>query len=222
MIDNRLFFIGRASKDNDKKYNFSYDWLHLLETYKKNVNKNMLVLDIGSSSLAKARGLSAFCKKLIGIELFKERILESFENVEFVNGDWQHLSEYFPENYFDIIASSHVLEHVEDDLKALNEAYKILKKGGYLLISTPNRKRLARVFIELFKGERKFPYWEHEREYIKPDLISLVKASKFSNCDYSVKGIIFGLHGGPFWFYLKKFPGFFEKFSGFWEVVIKK
>jgi len=222
MIDNSFFCIGVPSNDIDKQYDFSYDWLHLLESYKKVVNKNMLVLDIGSSSHIKAKGFASSCRKLVGLELFQERILNNFGNVEFINGDWQHLSDYFPEGHFDIIASSHVLEHVKDDLKALNEAYQVLKKGGHIIISTPNRKRLARAIIEFFKGERKFPYWEHIKEYVKQDLLNLIERSKFANCEYSVKGITLGLHGGAFWFYLKKFPSFLEKFAGFWEVVIKK
>ena len=31
-----------------------------------------------------------------------------------------------------------VLEHVPDDRRALEEAFRVLKPGGYLLLSTPN------------------------------------------------------------------------------------
>ncbi len=222
MIDNSLFFVGKPSPLKDRQFDHSYDWLHLLSTYKKYVNNSMIVLDIGSSSLAKAKILSLYCKKLIGLELFQDRSLANFYNAEFVNGDWQNLSSYFPRDTFDIIMSSHVIEHVRDDVKALNEAFMVLKKGGYVLISTPKRKRLARVFNELFTGKRKFPYWEHEREYVKEDIVKLIKNSYFYKCNYSVRGLTLGLHGGPYWSYLKKFPKFLECFSGFWEVVIQK
>ena len=222
MINNNIFFIGKPSVSKEKEFEYSYDWLHLLETYRGFVNKNMTVLDIGSSSLAKAKDLSPYCRKLVGLELMEERLLDSFSNAEFVKGNWQDLSSYFPENSFDIILSSHVIEHVPDDIKAFNEAYKVLKKGGRLLISTPNRKRLARCVIELFKGERKFPYWEHEREYIRNDLVKLIEGSSFSGCSYNLSGVTVGLHGGPFWFYLKKCPRFLERCAGFWELAIKK
>ncbi len=38
---------------------------------------------------------------------------------------------------FDIIISSHVLEHIVDDKKALTEMYRILKPGGWALIIVP-------------------------------------------------------------------------------------
>ena len=43
----------------------------------------------------------------------------------------------FPDNYFDIVLASHVLEHVEDDRKAMREVHRILKPDGILLLTTP-------------------------------------------------------------------------------------
>lgn len=46
-------------------------------------------------------------------------------------------------NSYDAIICIHVLEHVEDDLKAIDELYRVLKPGGWALISVPidfNRK----------------------------------------------------------------------------------
>lgn len=41
---------------------------------------------------------------------------------------------------FDFIVCNHVLEHVEDDGKAINEIYRVLKVGGKALISVPIRE----------------------------------------------------------------------------------
>ncbi len=38
---------------------------------------------------------------------------------------------------FDVVISSHVLEHILDDKKALSEIYRILKPGGWALILVP-------------------------------------------------------------------------------------
>ncbi|MBE6505273.1 MAG: class I SAM-dependent methyltransferase [Methanobrevibacter millerae] len=43
----------------------------------------------------------------------------------------------YNENYFDLIICSHVLEHVPDDIKALNELRRVLKPGGVALILVP-------------------------------------------------------------------------------------
>lgn len=222
MINNSLLFLGKVSTDKKKQFDYSYDWLHLFDSFKRYAKKDMLVLDIGSSSWIKSKQLSGCHVKLIGLELFKERILNNFGNVEFKQGDWQDLSSYFSKNSFDIIITSHVIEHVKDDVKALNEAYSVLKKDGILLISTPNRNRITQMLIQLIKGKRKFPFWEHEREYVKKDLLSLIKRTHFKNSLYTIKGLVFGLHGGLIWVYMKKFPKFLEPFCGFWEIVIQK
>ena len=43
----------------------------------------------------------------------------------------------FPDNTFDIIYCSHVLEHVQDDKKAMRELARVLKVGGWALIAIP-------------------------------------------------------------------------------------
>lgn len=43
----------------------------------------------------------------------------------------------YEDNMFDFIMCTHVLEHVEDDKKAMKELYRVLKKGGNALINVP-------------------------------------------------------------------------------------
>jgi len=45
----------------------------------------------------------------------------------------------FAENTFDAILCIHVLEHVEDDRRAIAELYRVLQPGGWALISVPWR-----------------------------------------------------------------------------------
>ncbi|GGG06214.1 hypothetical protein GCM10011344_03350 [Dokdonia pacifica] len=42
-----------------------------------------------------------------------------------------------PDNSQDVIICYHVLEHITEDLKAMNELYRILKPNGVCLIQTP-------------------------------------------------------------------------------------
>jgi SAM-dependent methyltransferase len=40
-------------------------------------------------------------------------------------------------NSFDLVLCYHILEHVENDIQAMQELYRVLKKGGTCLIQTP-------------------------------------------------------------------------------------
>ncbi len=44
----------------------------------------------------------------------------------------------FPANHFDAVHSAHVLEHVHDPVRLLQESYRVLKPGGTLVTITPN------------------------------------------------------------------------------------
>jgi len=43
----------------------------------------------------------------------------------------------FDDNYFDFIYNSHVLEHVPNDKKAMEELYRVLKPNGVIFIAVP-------------------------------------------------------------------------------------
>lgn len=43
----------------------------------------------------------------------------------------------FKDNFADTVISTQVLEHVKDPQQLFNESYRILKKGGYLILTTP-------------------------------------------------------------------------------------
>lgn len=48
----------------------------------------------------------------------------------------------FPEDYFDVITINHVFEHLPDPSGTLKELYRILKKGGTLILATPQSKSI--------------------------------------------------------------------------------
>lgn len=48
----------------------------------------------------------------------------------------------FTDQSFDLVIASHVLEHVDDDLKALSEIRRVLKPGGYSILQTPYSGKL--------------------------------------------------------------------------------
>jgi ubiquinone/menaquinone biosynthesis C-methylase UbiE len=45
----------------------------------------------------------------------------------------------FPDSSFDVILLNEVIEHVEDDVQTIREAYRVLAPGGHIVIYAPNR-----------------------------------------------------------------------------------
>lgn len=75
----------------------------------------------------------------------------------------------YPDNYFDYVICHHVIEHVQEDMKALQECARVLKKNGLALISVPIDQTLDNTFeppddmpnkeVERICG------WDHKRLY---------------------------------------------------------
>ncbi|MGH9890573.1 MAG: SIS domain-containing protein [bacterium] len=58
----------------------------------------------------------------------------------------------YPDEHFDVVVMHHVIEHLEDPIGALLEAYRILRRGGVLLLGTPDfESACARRFGEKYR-----------------------------------------------------------------------
>lgn len=74
----------------------------------------------------------------------------------------------YPPEVFDVITMWHVLEHMQDPSKDLEQASRALKKGGFLVFSVPNIDSLeAKAFRHLWSG---FDVPRHSFVYSKKGL----------------------------------------------------
>ena len=80
--------------------------------------------------------------RLIGADLDRDVIYKARENVGHLPDlILNHASIYelpYPDNTFDAAILSEVLEHLDDDVSALKEIYRVLKPGGVVVITVPN------------------------------------------------------------------------------------
>lgn len=76
------------------------------------------------------------------LALAQKRLSESAaESVELVACAAEELP--FPDESFDVVAASDVIEHVEDPRRFVAEAARVLRPGGVLFLATPNRFSLG-------------------------------------------------------------------------------
>ena len=125
------------------------------------------VLDYGVGSGFGTLVLSQHASRVIGVDVFPKTIAfcKKFHrkpNTKFIRIRDSYTTP-FPDNHFDVVTSFQVIEHVEDVERYLYELHRVLKPGGTIIITTPN------------KGYRLLPFqkpWndEHIREYSKKGL----------------------------------------------------
>jgi SAM-dependent methyltransferase len=80
-----------------------------------------------------------------------------------------------PSESFDLIVCLQFIEHIEDDIKLMQEIFRVLKKNGKCIVSTPNKNMTI----------SRNPY--HYREYNPTELRNLV--SKFSPKEIKILGV---------------------------------
>jgi ubiquinone/menaquinone biosynthesis C-methylase UbiE len=61
-----------------------------------------------------------------------------------------------PDNSFDVVISSECIEHVPDPVKALREMVRVLKPGGFLVVTTPNKVWYPVLWLSMVTRIRKF------------------------------------------------------------------
>lgn len=89
----------------------------------------------------------------------------------------------FPENAFDLILVSHILEHIPDDSKALSELYRVLAPGGIAILQVPVSLKLDKTYEDFSivtpeEKLEKFGQRDHVRIYAM-DYVDRIKSAGF-------------------------------------------
>lgn len=160
------------------------------------IDKGARLVDIACGNSAYPKALSRICDAtFIGIDLSRIALQESNrllsvsqwthndkEGENLCSGLIQSEASQLPlaASKFDIVLSTHTLEHLHRDKETLKEFARILKKGGYLRLEVPNStKQMSPLFRRL---ERRLDKLGHLREYHPSDLTKLLSQCHFSVC----------------------------------------
>ena len=76
----------------------------------------------------------------------------------------------FDDNHYDVILCNHVLEHIPDDTKAMQELYRVLKPGGMAILQIPQDLKREVTFADDSITDQKerakiFGQYDHVRIY---------------------------------------------------------
>lgn len=122
------------------------------------------------------------------------RNLKKNKNITYFSTDYEDefIAEYhyditkipLENNYFDLIICYHILEHIEDDTKAMKELQRVLKPKGVCLIQTPFKE--GDIYEDYTKKSPKdrlqaFGQEDHVRIYSVAGLQQRLKESGFEN-----------------------------------------
>ena len=127
-----------------------------------------------------------FNKKLNVLHIAPENcfisIFKSSKNINYTSGDlFSPLADIkmdihkmpFKNNTFDVVLCNHVLEHLDDDIKALKEIIRVMKNGGFSILQVPfyyplpNNTLEDKTIIKASEREKAYGQSDHLRKYGK-------------------------------------------------------
>lgn len=138
---------------NIKKF-FQYIWneahdnntLHIISLLKKDPYAKALDVGCGDGQKTILFKNKIGSKHIMGIDGVKGRLdAASNRKVRIMCSDLEKKWP-FPNNYFDVVISNQVIEHIVDIDHFIQEIYRILKPGGYCVVSTENLSSWHNVF----------------------------------------------------------------------------
>jgi SAM-dependent methyltransferase len=96
----------------------------------------------------------------------------------------------FPDDDFDIVICSHVLEHVPDDAAAMHEILRILRPGGRALLLTPYAQDGKGTdedpaVADPAERDRRFGQWDHVRLYDREDFLARMRRAGFETAVFA-------------------------------------
>jgi len=138
----------------------------------------------------------------IAPEPYMRMVFEEDESIEYTSGDltneWRSNEKIdvtdikYPQNTFDAIYCSHVLEHVQDDQRAMRELYCVLNTKGWAVLQVPISGEETREDPSITDPEerrRLFGHRNHVRQYGQ-DYKDRLRAVGFEVCEYPASEVV--------------------------------
>jgi ubiquinone/menaquinone biosynthesis C-methylase UbiE len=180
------------------------------------------VLDCGCGYGFWTKRLEPYCEFIVGIDIRDIFVRDGVSSrLDFALASGCQLP--FSDESFKCAVLLDVLEHIENALDMVREIHRVLEKGGCLMLTVPNKDRLAhrikkvmgrptryplRLAVDHFTPEDTKQQW-HFREYSRQDLIESLK--KGFDVQF-IEGVWLGFGGKG----IGAFPSILEGFAQIW------
>ena len=172
----KMFFYESFAEQFDSKMNM-YDTNKRLHVFYNELLtediKGKQVLDAGCGTGWFSKGAADRGAVVTSMDLGEKLLAEVKKKCDSNRVVGSILEMPFPDNHFDIVVSSEVIEHTPNPEQAVKEIFRVLKPGGTMVLSTPNRfwifsLRIAEVFkLRPYQGLENWTSWFTMKKYVK-------------------------------------------------------
>ena len=151
------------------------------------------ILDIGCSE---GRLLKSFLKyncKCFGVEhpaYPSDRFIDA-DRIEYLQGDLECLD--LEDNSFDLIFLWHVLEHMDNPSRVLEQVYDLLAPGGFVILTVPNFSSIEAKIFKQSWFHLDVPW--HRFHFTGRSIEYLIKKNRFKIAGYSTLCLEQGPYG---------------------------
>ncbi len=167
----------------------------------KLVGTNKTVLDVGCFDGSISERVLKNGNEVYGLEISGPAVKKAWEKgIKAKEGDIEERWPY-EDSFFDVVLAGEIIEHLFDTGEFLEEAKRVLRPDGFLVLTTPNLASLGRRLL-LFLGKN--PLMEagcleavagHLRYFVKDSLFELLRRRNFAIVSFKSSVVNFNASG---------------------------
>ena len=161
-------FFEKLRKAEEKHFWFQIRRKWIFDNMRKFIPPPANFLEVGCGTGNVSSFLSFKGYSVTGCEFYTKAINMAWPGFLRVQGDAKSLP--FTDNSFDIVGLFDVLEHFEDDTIPLKEAIRVVKGGGFIVVTVPARKELWSWADEMSLHKRRYSIKKLEHIFLLLEL----------------------------------------------------
>ncbi|MBI2573138.1 class I SAM-dependent methyltransferase [Candidatus Woesearchaeota archaeon] len=166
-----------------KDYHITKKRKKLFLEFLKTQPKGARVLDIGCYVGDVVNEFHSLGFDAYGVDIVAESIAQAKKNYPYSTFKVADLNEGvlpFEDGFFDVIWAGDIIEHIYNTINLFSQFNRVLKKGGYLVCSTPYHGKLKLIAVALVDAKRHFhPEHPHVRYYTDKSLRAILEKYGF-------------------------------------------